>query len=66
MDRSDIPHVSVLERAKQGDTTLGSVIRRYIDCFKNVSLWQQSKQSALLFLEKHEIGTVNILAVFGG
>jgi hypothetical protein len=52
-----------LDKARQGETTLASVIRWYIDCFKNVSLWQRSKQSALLFLERHEIGTVDILSL---
>lgn len=52
-----------LEKARQGATTLASLIRWYIDSFKNVSKWQRSKQSALLFLEKHEIGTVDALTL---
>jgi hypothetical protein len=51
----------VLALAKHGETTLASVIRWYIDSFQHISQWQRSKQSALQFLEKHEIGQVDVL-----
>ena len=53
------PHLLAL--AKHGETTLASVIRWYIDSFQHISQWQRSKQSALLFLERHEIGKVDVL-----
>src|SRR5262245_11992716 len=52
-----------LDKARQGATTIASLIRWYIDSFKNISKWQRSKQSALRFLEKHEIGTVDALTL---
>ena len=54
---------SALIRAREGDVTLASLIRWYIDNFQHVSKWERSKQSALLFLEKHPIGTVNPLSL---
>lgn len=53
---------SNLVRAQQPSTKLSALIRWYIDSFQQVSRWQRSKQSALEFLEKHEIGKAD--AVF--
>jgi hypothetical protein len=52
---------NVLKLAMHGETTLASLIRWYIDSFQNISKWQRSKQSALVFLEKHEIGKEDVL-----
>lgn len=48
-------------RAKEGDLTLASLIRWYIDSFQSLSNWQRTKQSQLEFLEKHPIGQANAL-----
>jgi len=53
---------SALARARQASTKLSTLIRWYIDGFHHISKWQRSKQSQLLFLEKHPIGDVD--AVF--
>ena len=50
-----------LAKAQQGNTSLASLIRWYIDTFESISKWQRSKQSALLFLEKHPFGQVDVL-----
>jgi hypothetical protein len=50
-----------LARAQQGDTSLSSIIRWYIDAFESISKWQRGKQSGLEFLEKHSIGQVDVL-----
>lgn len=47
--------------AHQGETSLASVIRWYIDSFESISQWQRGKQSALEFLERHPIGKVDVL-----
>ena len=47
---------TALLRAQEGDVTLASLIRWYIDSFRKVSNWQRTKQSQLEFLEKHSIG----------
>jgi integrase len=51
----------VLAKAQQGDTSLASIIRWYIDSFETISNWQRSKHSALEFLKKHPIGQVDVL-----
>lgn len=50
---------TALLRAQEGDITLASLIRWYIDSFQNVSNWQRTKQCQLEFLEKHPIGQVD-------
>jgi len=45
--------------AKQGDVSLKSLVRWYIDNFGSISKWQRSKQSQLEFLERHPIGNSN-------
>jgi len=54
---------AALFRAQEGDITLASLIRWYIDTFAHVSKWQRTKQAQLLFLEKHAIGKVNALSL---
>nr|WP_298719887.1 site-specific integrase [uncultured Steroidobacter sp.] len=53
---------TALARAQQPSTKLATLIRWYIDSFQHISKWQRSKQSQLLFLEKHPIGEAD--AVF--
>jgi len=47
---------AALARAQQPSTKLSTLIRWYIDSFEKISKWQRSKQSQLLFLEKHPVG----------
>jgi integrase len=43
-----------------------NLIRWYIDSFQPISKWQRSKQSQLLFLEKHPIGDVDAVFLESG
>lgn len=52
---------TALSRAQQPSTKLASLVRWYIDSFQHISKWQRSKQSQLLFLEKHPIGDVDAI-----
>jgi integrase len=54
---------SAFLRAQEGDVTLASLVRWYIDNFQHVSKWQRTKQAQLEFLEKHPIGTLNALSL---
>lgn len=54
---------SELARSQFGEATLKSLIRWYIDDFRELSKWQRTKQSQLEFLEKHPIGTRNALGL---
>jgi hypothetical protein len=57
----DLENPRALATAMHGETTLASLIRWCIDSFRSISQWQRSKQSALEFLEKHDIGKVDAL-----
>jgi hypothetical protein len=57
---------TALARAQQPSTKLSNLIRWYIDSFQPVSKWQRSKQSQLLFLEKHPIGDVDAVLLESG
>lgn len=57
---------TALLRAQEGDITLASLIRWYIDSFQNVSNWQRTKQCQLQFLEKHPIGQVDAVKLTSG
>jgi integrase len=57
---------AALVRAQQPSTRLNKLIRWYIDSFQHVSKWQRSKQSQLLFLEKHPIGDVDAVFLESG
>jgi hypothetical protein len=50
-----------LDQAQQGQTSLATLIRWYIDSFFEIAAWQRTKQTSLEFLEKHHIGEVNAL-----
>jgi len=52
-----------LARSQFGEATLKSLIRWYIDDFRELSKWQRTKQSQLEFLEKHPIGAKNALGL---
>ncbi|HMN44645.1 MAG TPA: tyrosine-type recombinase/integrase [Povalibacter sp.] len=52
-----------LARSQFGEATLKSLIRWYIDDFRELSKWQRTKQSQLEFLEKHSLGAKNALAL---
>lgn len=52
---------TALLRAQDGDVTLASLIRWYIDSFQSLSKWQRTKQCQLEFLEKHPIGKSDAL-----
>jgi len=54
---------TALVREQHGAPTLAELIRWYIDSFEKVSKWQRSKQSHLEFLENHDIGKANALAL---
>jgi integrase len=54
---------SALVRAQQPSTKLARLIRWYIDSFQDISKWERSKQSQLLFLEKHPIGEVDAVSL---
>jgi Phage integrase family. len=54
---------STFLRAQEGDVTLASLVRWYIDNFQHVSKWQRTKQAQLEFLEKHPIGMLNALTL---
>jgi integrase len=54
---------TALVRAKDGDISLASLIRWYIDSFQSVSKWQRTKQCQLEFLEKHSIGKADALSL---
>ena len=57
----ELEQPGALERAQQGELSLGSLVRWYIDSFCKISNWQRTKQTSLEFLEKHQIGAVNAL-----
>ena len=57
----ELEQPGALERAQQGELSLGSLVRWYIDSFCEISNWQRTKQTSLEFLEKHQIGAVNAL-----
>lgn len=57
---------AALVRAQQPSTRLSKLIRWYIDSFQHISKWQRSKQSQLLFLEKHPIGDVDAVFLESG
>jgi len=57
----ELENPAELLAAQIGDVSLGSLIRWYIDTFGQISKCQRSKQSALEFLEKHQIGKANAL-----
>jgi hypothetical protein len=40
-----------LDRAQQGEFSLGKLVRWYIDSFCEISNWQRTKQTSLEFLE---------------
>lgn len=50
-------------RVQHAETTLGELIRWYIDTFESISRWQRSKQTHLEFLERHTIGKSNVLSL---
>lgn len=52
---------TALVRAQDGNVTLASLIRWYIDSFQSLSKWQRTKQCQLEFLEKHPIGQSDAL-----
>ncbi len=52
---------AALALAKHVDTSLASLIKWYRETFRPHSKWQRSKESALNFLEKHDIGKANVL-----
>lgn len=53
---------AALVRAQQTSTRLATLIRWYIDSFQQISKWERSKRSQLVFLEKHPLGEAD--AVF--
>lgn len=57
---------AALARAQQPATKLSTLIRWYIDSFQHISKWQRSKQSQLVFLEKHPIGDVDAVFLESG
>jgi len=57
---------SALVRAQQPSTKLSKLIRWYIDTFQDISKWQRSKQSQLLFLENHPIGDTDAVFLESG
>lgn len=59
----ELENPSALLRAQEGDVTLASLVRWYIDNFQSVSKWQRTKQAQLEFLEKHPIGMLNALSL---
>lgn len=52
-----------LLRTQLGEQTLKSLIRWYIDDFREISKWQRTKQAQLEFLERHPIGAANVLTM---
>jgi hypothetical protein len=57
---------TALARAQQPSTKLSVLIWWYIDSFEHISKWQRSKQSQLLFLEKHPIGEADAVFLESG
>lgn len=55
-----------LTKAQQGERSLSSLIRWYIDNFSSVSKWQRTKQAQLEFLEKHPTAKANIFNITSG
>ena len=53
-------------RAQLGEQTLKSLIRWYIDDFREISKWQRTKQSQLEFLERHPVGATNVMSMTAG
>ena len=53
-------HPSQLGIALEKRRRLADLIRWYIDQFYVIVQWQRSKQNALRFLERHEIGTEDV------
>ena len=51
---------STLARAQAENKPLAELIRWYIDQFHAIARWRRSKQSALEFLARHEIGRENV------
>jgi hypothetical protein len=54
---------AALTKAQQGERSLTSLIRWYIDNFSTVSKWQRTKQARLEFPEKHPTGKSNIFSM---
>lgn len=52
-----------LARRQLGDQSLKSLIRWYIEDFRQISKWQRTKQAQLEFLERHPIGAVNVMTM---
>lgn len=52
-----------LVRTQLGEQTLKSLIRWYIDDFREISKWQRTKQAQLEFLERHPIGAANVMTM---
>ncbi len=44
------------ENAQQGEHSLTTLIRWYIDSFCEISNWRRAKQASLEFLERHTLG----------
>jgi integrase len=54
---------AALVRAQLPSTKLATLIRWYIDSFQHISKWERTKQSQLLFLEKHPIGELDAVSL---
>jgi hypothetical protein len=57
---------TALTKAQQGERSLSSLIRWYIDSFSSISRWQRTKQAQLEFLEKHSTGKGNVFSMTPG
>lgn len=52
-----------LVRTQLGEQSLKSLIRWYIDDFREIGKWQRTKQAQLEFLERHPIGAANVMTM---
>jgi integrase len=57
----ELEHPEALALAQCGDVSLAAIIKWYRETFGEISGWQRSKESALKFLENHEIGKADVL-----
>lgn len=57
----ELEEPEALRQERHRAITLAELIHWYIETFETISKWQRSKQSHLLFLERHSIGKAKVL-----
>jgi integrase len=55
----ELEHPGALARARQGDVSLGALVKRYREEYGKASKWQRSKEADLKRLERDDLAAVN-------